>query len=65
MDLSRSHCPHTDRGTLNWAEPDQQRVLPDAEKQIAVEEQADAPEHYRLLDVFHAGEGVVDTSASF
>jgi hypothetical protein len=37
------------------AQPDDERVLPDADQHIAVEEEADAAEHLLLLDTFLPG----------
>jgi hypothetical protein len=41
-------------------EPDEQRVLPDADEQVAVQQEADATEHPLLLDVLAPGQQVAD-----
>src|SRR5262245_12521066 len=43
---------------LVGAEPGDERILPDADEHVAVEQEADAAEHLLLLDPFSAGQGV-------
>src|SRR5215813_10288228 len=42
------------------AEPDEQRVLPDADEQVPVEQEADPAEHPLLLDVLAPGQQMPD-----
>jgi hypothetical protein len=42
------------------AEPGDQRVLPDADEQVAVQQKADAPEQLLLFDVLAPGESLPD-----
>src|SRR5262249_8173884 len=41
-------------------EPDDERILPDADKQVAVEQEADAPKHLLLSDVLAPGQSLTD-----
>src|SRR6516164_4944009 len=45
---------------LLWAEPDDERVLPDADEQVAVEQEADPAEHLLLLDALEPGQSLTD-----
>src|SRR5262249_37615129 len=42
------------------AEPDDEAVFPDADQQVAVEQEADPAEHLLLFDALLAGQGVAD-----
>src|SRR5262249_49381035 len=48
---------------LVGAEPGDQRVLPDADEDVAVKEEADAAEHLFLFNAFLAGEGFPDAGS--
>src|SRR5262249_22668716 len=43
------------------AEADDERILPDADQHVAVQQEADAAEHLLLLDAPLAGQGLANT----
>src|SRR5262249_2476318 len=47
------------------AEPDEERVLPDPDEEIAVQQEADAAEHLLLLDALAPGESLTDALGQF
>src|SRR5262249_52901961 len=50
---------------LAGAEPGDERILPDADEHVAVEQEADAAEHLLLLDPFSAGQSFADALGPF